>query len=132
MEIARNGTGTVTKGRFELISGHPALDLVNTLDWRVRDTGSEEFINNYADVVRFIEQLGVRNLRLHPETELDLGQVHLTEGRAGTRRRVAAAQAVVPDFGLATECGLGRRPAEIVPELLRLHIEALADAALTR
>lgn len=57
MEIARNGDPPGTKGRFELIGGHPALDLVNTLDWRFREAGSEELINNYADVIRFIEQL---------------------------------------------------------------------------
>ena len=59
MEIARNGTGSAANGRFELIGGHPALDLVNTLDWRFRDTGSEELINNYADAVRFMEQSGM-------------------------------------------------------------------------
>jgi hypothetical protein len=57
VEIARNGDPPGTKGRFELIGGHPALDLVNTLDWRFREAGSEELINNYADVIRFIEQL---------------------------------------------------------------------------
>jgi predicted RNA-binding Zn ribbon-like protein len=59
VEIARNGTPPGTKGRFELIGGNPALDFVNTLDWRFRDTGSEELINNYADVVRFLEQSGM-------------------------------------------------------------------------
>ena len=59
MEIARNGAGPGTKGRFELIGGHPALDLVNTLDWRFRETGSEELITNFADVVRLVEQAGI-------------------------------------------------------------------------
>jgi predicted RNA-binding Zn ribbon-like protein len=59
VEIAVNGNRLGTKGRFELIGGHPALDLVNTLDWRFRDTGSEELINNYADAVSFIEQSGM-------------------------------------------------------------------------
>ena len=27
-------------------------------------------------------------------------------------------------FGIATECGFGRRPAETIPELLRIHAEA--------
>ncbi len=54
-----NRTLPGTKGRFELIGGHPALDLVNTLDWRFRDTGPEELINNYAEVVSFIEQSGM-------------------------------------------------------------------------
>jgi predicted RNA-binding Zn ribbon-like protein len=59
VEIARNGARPETKTSFELIGGHPAPDLVNTLDWRFRDTGSEELISNYADVVRFIEQSGM-------------------------------------------------------------------------
>ena len=66
------------------------------------------------------------NLRLHPETELYLGLVHFTDGVEGTRRRVASAQRVVADFGIATECGLGRRPAETIPDLLRIHREVAA------
>jgi hypothetical protein len=34
----------------------------------------------------------------------------------------------VTDFGIATECGFGRRPPETVPGLIDLHREvALAD-----
>ena len=65
----------------------------------------------------------LKNLRLHPETELYLGLVHLTDGVEGTRRRIEAAQRVIADFGVATECGFGRRPAETIPDLLRIHSE---------
>jgi predicted RNA-binding Zn ribbon-like protein len=41
---------------FELIAGHPALDLVNTLDWRFRTTGTEELLKTYDDLLRFTEQ----------------------------------------------------------------------------
>jgi predicted RNA-binding Zn ribbon-like protein len=41
---------------FELIAGHPALDLVNTLDWRFRKHGPEELLKNYIDLLRFSEQ----------------------------------------------------------------------------
>jgi hypothetical protein len=68
------------------------------------------------------------NLALHPETELYLGLVHLTDGVAGTRRRMAAAARVVEGFGIATECGLGQRPAETVEPLLAVHRDA-ADGA---
>jgi predicted RNA-binding Zn ribbon-like protein len=44
---------------FKLVAGHPALDLVNTLDWRFRPSGSEELLNNYADLLRFTEQSGL-------------------------------------------------------------------------
>lgn len=38
---------------FQLIAGHPALDLVNTLDWRFRDDGPEELLAGYDDLLRF-------------------------------------------------------------------------------
>ena len=45
--------------RFQLVAGHPALDLVNTLDWRFRPFGSEELLNSYEDLLRFTEQCGL-------------------------------------------------------------------------
>ena len=66
----------------------------------------------------------LRNLELGPETELYLGLVHYTDGVEGTRRRIAAAERHAAEFGIAAECGFGRRPAETVPELLRIHAAA--------
>ena len=63
-------------------------------------------------------------LRLKPGCELYLGLVHTTGGIAGTRRRIAAAERVVRDFGIATECGFGRRPPDTIPDLFRQHVEA--------
>lgn len=65
-------------------------------------------------------------LRLRPETELYLGLIHDVDGVAGTQRRMAAARRHVADFGIATECGFGRRPAETVPPLIDLHAQLLA------
>lgn len=65
----------------------------------------------------------LRTLRLHPETERYLGLVHYTDGVEGTRQRIAAAQGAVKNFGVATECGMGRRKAETIPDLLRIHRE---------
>ncbi len=64
------------------------------------------------------------DLRLTPGCELYLGLVHTTGGIAGTRRRIAAAERVVRDFGIATECGFGRRPPDTIPDLFRQHVEA--------
>ena len=36
----------------------------------------------------------LRNLHLHPETELYLGVVHFTDGVEGTLRRIEAAQVI--------------------------------------
>ena len=68
----------------------------------------------------------LRNLKLHPETELYLGLVHYTDGVEGTRKRIQAAQQVVSNFGVATECGFGRRSPETIPALLRIHSEVAA------
>ncbi len=70
----------------------------------------------------------LRNLHLHPETKLYLGLVHNSDGVEGARKRIAAAQQVVPDFGVATECGMGRRPEETIPDLLHLHSSVAAPA----
>jgi hypothetical protein len=66
----------------------------------------------------------LKDLRLRPETELYLGLVHYTDGTAGTRKRMQAAKKFVQSFGIATECGLGRRPPETMLQLLKIHAEA--------
>jgi hypothetical protein len=63
--------------------------------------------------------------RSHGMPEVFLGLVHATDGVEGTRRRMAAAARVLPDFGIATECGMARaRTREQVLELLRVHAGA--------
>ena len=63
------------------------------------------------------------DLALRDGCTLYLGLVHFTDGAEGTRARIAAASQRIGAFGIATECGLGRRPPETIPDLLRLHIE---------
>jgi len=41
---------------FQLVAGHPALDFVNTLDWRFRESGPEELLKGYSSLVRFAAQ----------------------------------------------------------------------------
>ena len=65
----------------------------------------------------------LRNLAFHPETKLYLGLVHDIDGVEGTLRRIEAAQQTVADFGVATECGMGRRPPETIPNLLKIHAQ---------
>lgn len=61
------------------------------------------------------------DLRLASATDLYLGLVHYTDGEAGTRRRMATADRHRAGYGIATECGLGRREPTTIPELLRIH-----------
>jgi predicted RNA-binding Zn ribbon-like protein len=41
---------------FQLIAGHPALDLVNTLDWRFGTRGQQELLTSYDDLLQFTRQ----------------------------------------------------------------------------
>jgi hypothetical protein len=65
----------------------------------------------------------LKGLELKQDSKLCLGLVHYTDGIEGTRRRLAAAECVVKDFSIATECGFGRRRPETIAELLRIHAE---------
>ncbi len=63
----------------------------------------------------------LRDVRLPKDAALQLGLVHLSDGLDGARRRIAAARTAVSTFGVATECGFGRRAPETIPDLLDLH-----------
>jgi hypothetical protein len=65
----------------------------------------------------------LRDLALMKNTELYLGLIHLTDGVDGAKARMKAAGEYRADFGIATECGFGRRPLDTIPALLRLHAE---------
>jgi hypothetical protein len=66
-------------------------------------------------------------LRMPAGTELYLGLVHVSDGVAGTRRRMAVAARYVRDFGIASECGIsrGRHPA-LATEFMRVYAGAAA------
>ena len=55
------------------------------------------------------------------DARLFLGLMHYTDGIDGCMKRVRAAQKYTSSFGVSTECGLGRRPPETIPELLQMH-----------
>lgn len=52
---------------------------------------------------------------------LYLGLLHLTDGYDGTMGRIATAKRSLSAFGIATECGFGRRDSSTVMDLLALH-----------
>jgi hypothetical protein len=58
------------------------------------------------------------------DADLYLGLLHLTDGIEGAARRIAAARQFRDEFGIATECGYGRRPAKTIGPLLQLHKDA--------
>lgn len=67
----------------------------------------------------FYRPLGCLNFS--NDTELFLGLLHMTDGVEGSMRRIQAAREFVENFGVATECGFGRRPSERILELLEIH-----------
>ncbi|MEO8715752.1 MAG: hypothetical protein ABI369_12130 [Acetobacteraceae bacterium] len=58
-------------------------------------------------------------------TRLYVGLIH-HDDEAGDRRRIAAVKRVVPEFGIASECGWGRGDPARLPGLLRSHRHAAA------
>jgi hypothetical protein len=64
-----------------------------------------------------------RHLRLAETTELYLGLVHFSDSVAGARKRIQAASTHIARFGVATECGFGRRAPDTVTGLLQIHEE---------
>jgi len=54
---------TANSAGFELKGGHPALDLVNTLDNRFRKHGCVELLGEYADLLRFARQTKLLSAR---------------------------------------------------------------------
>jgi ubiquinone/menaquinone biosynthesis C-methylase UbiE len=100
-------------GKLVQIAGALAGSLGRPLNWIhmpvPRDRDDEAYFEPLAD------------LRLGAETELYLGLVHLTDGEEGAKRRIRAAERHARRFGVATECGWGRRAPSTVPALVELH-----------
>ncbi len=66
----------------------------------------------------------LRDLKISPDTDLYLGLIHYTDGLKGTSARIDVARRFVKRFGIATECGFGRRDPKTIPALLKLHLAA--------
>ena len=95
------------------VANHLAARLERGLDFLHLPVPRERFDDAYYRPLA--------GLALQPQTELYLGLVHMRDGVEGTERRIAAAQRHVARFGVATECGFGRRSAETVKPLMDIH-----------
>ena len=56
-------------------------------------------------------------------TEIYLGLVHDSDGVSGTNQRISTASRFLSEFGVATECGMGRCSPERIPGLLQIHAD---------
>ena len=68
-------------------------------------------------------------LRLRPNCRVYLGLIHDRDGLAGTLARISTAQHYIPDFGIATECGFGRRDPSSIRSLLELHAALVGNSS---
>jgi predicted RNA-binding Zn ribbon-like protein len=79
---------------FEMVAGDVALDLVNTLDFRFRESGAEELLENYSDLLRFMTQSGLLSdaeaRRLERLEGLDVERGRVLEQVKELREAVAA------------------------------------------
>jgi hypothetical protein len=70
------------------------------------------------------------DLKLDPRTEIYLGLVHARDGADGTKRRLQVARKYLPEFGIATECGIARaRTPELIAKILSVHAEVSREPA---
>ncbi len=58
------------------------------------------------------------------QTRIYLGLVHYHDGVEGALARANVARRYLQHFGIATECGLGRRSSETLTDLLTIHRDA--------
>ncbi|GAC67004.1 hypothetical protein [Gordonia soli] len=65
-------------------------------------------------------------LAIEADTEFFLGLVHADDGAAGARHRIALATQFLPEFGLSTECGLGRHSDDQLADVLTAWSELTA------
>ncbi|WP_263367037.1 CGNR zinc finger domain-containing protein [Edaphobacter bradus] len=102
---------------FQLVAGHPVLDLVNTLDWRFRSTGPEELLNTYDDLLRFAEQSGMLTPRQTQRIRRESGGSATQTLQSARELREAAAQILYAIMG-------DRTPPAAVTKKLDHHIRA--------
>jgi methionine synthase II (cobalamin-independent) len=69
-----------------------------------------------------------KGLKLDPNTEIYLGLVHVADGVDGVLKRIEIASEFVPQFGIATECGIARaRKPDLVQRILDTYAGASRD-----
>ncbi|QLD11683.1 CGNR zinc finger domain-containing protein [Microbacterium oleivorans] len=111
-----------TSTPFPEVAGHPALDLVDTVHWRLDPSRAIDTLTDFADVIAWCRQLG-----LAPSAVTDAALLTATPAATATREHravVALREAVYEAVFERSE-----RAAELVA---REHAAALSRSALRR
>jgi len=90
------------------------------------DAGEKHFFEPTVPIDHDDEAYFAPLAELTPVEELYLGLVHREDGAEGAARRIAAAAPYATEFGVATECGIGRAPVGSTEGILRTHAEVAA------
>jgi predicted RNA-binding Zn ribbon-like protein len=118
---------------FQLIAGDAALDLVNTLDWRFRESGPEELIWSYDDLVSFAEQSKLLSAKqakqLKGETSAYAGDRVLAEAR---ELREALADSIYSSLGGLNVSGAPLKTLEKFFQAARAQTRLVRDGARLR
>ena len=102
---------------FQLVAGHPALDFINTLDWRFRESGPEELLESYDHLLRFIEQSKMLSAK---QTQL----LYRTSKSAGARVLDACTELREAMAEVSYAWLDGRSPSAAPLRTLELHFKA--------
>ena len=121
---------------YHLCYGSPVDEpLVKQVDMETAVTFSNRIANTLTRSLNFIHLpisdpaaddaffAPLAQLNLSAETELYLGLINPRD-EEGDARRIASARSYYSDFGIATECGWGRKNPEQVASLLDEHLAA--------
>jgi predicted RNA-binding Zn ribbon-like protein len=117
-------------GHVDLMGGHPALDLVDTvggmLDRPVTD--EDEFLRSYEDLV----QLGLETETLSERAARRLRRAARERPRDAERAHAAAleARAVIDSVFRPIAEGSEKPPADALDELAKLHVTAISHGRL--
>ena len=106
---------------FSQIGGHPALDLINTVEWRLSPARFEEDLHDYVDVLRWAHQLGLVD-EMRTERLTAQARRRSNEAQAETERVIRLREAIYALLFQAAD------PAPVLAE----YREAVAHGELGR
>lgn len=113
---------------LDLLGGHPALDFINTVDWRGRGADAEDCLDSYAALLAWAKRVAL----LEPAEAKALAQAAAAEPDAAAAALAAAVslRETLYRLVMAAGTGAGKKPAADLERLNHWLAEAPATARL--